>query len=149
MSTYTKINAAVDAMNAMLSAATDLGWATGITIHEKDEHPAIPADRGELPKVYNIPVMEGGMEIDTKIDSAAQINFPMTIVAYYLGTDVDTDLRTTRNYGLNLIDKFRTTNNFGEAWLTGPIHLDVGYWQAVDRIIHYWACKIDFKILSL
>ena len=147
MSTYTKINTAVDAMNTMLSAATDLGWATGITIHEKDEHPIIPAERGELPKVYNIPVMEGGMEIDTTIDTAMYLSFPMTIVAYYLGTDVDTDLRTTRNYGLNFVDKLRTTNNFGEAWLTGA-HLDVGYWEAVDRVIHYWACKVEFKILS-
>ena len=146
MSTATIFNGIVDALITKTTAsATYFGSPTAVV--ELDEHPAIPASRGELPKIYVIPVVEDGDDIDLKMGGPeCWHNFSISVVGYYLGTDttLSTDLRTTRNYGYLFLDMFRPDNRCDRGQIYNA-RLDCGYWVGGTVVVHYWVVKLKLK----
>jgi len=144
--TSSVIDAAVDdLMNKMMNATT-LG--TFATVLERDEHPAVAAERGQLPIGYVLPIIEDGDAINMTMGGPQCFHtFSMTALAYYRGDDttLQSDLRTTRDYAYNFIDLFRTGNYCQSAQVTGA-KVDVGYWIGGTFPIHYWVCKLSMKL---
>lgn len=148
--TSDKINKVVDEVISLITTnATTLGGLRGVL--EKDEEPAVPAADHRLPWAYVIPIMEGGDSMDATIDATAVYHtFPITVVAYYEMPDIDqASLRLTRGYGYTAFDILRQTNWGVLGPIAGIVHgdLDVGYWVAVDAIVHFFILKVEFKAL--
>lgn len=156
--TSTRINAIVDAVKTDISnSATTLGFATGVTIYERDEHPQAAMNRGDLPCAYVIPIMEGGDMISTDLDDLPHTHmFPITVVAYYMGTDLtasvlQSDLRTYRNYAYDYVDIYKTKSGgpvlactSGGAGYIKDFKVDVGYWiSGGGQVVHYWIVKMN------
>jgi len=155
MITATAFNSMVDGLKELITAsATDLGLTYPPRIYEWDEHPAIPAERGELPVAYVIPLVEDGDSIDLLMGSPeGKHTFSMTVVCYYKGnednrTSIQSDLRTCRNYAYAFRDIFRYHGDyFGST--TGMAHIkkikyDFGYWLPPGGMptIHFWVAKM-------
>ena len=147
------VNAIVDDLiNDLSSNATTVGLSYPARVYERDEHPQAALNRGDLPCAYVIPFMEGGSIIKTDIDPVHEFIFPLTVTAYYLGTDVTssalaTDLRTTRNYGLAFTDLYLTKTRgehfSGQGWIKDGFKVDVGYWiSGGGKVVHYWIVKM-------
>jgi len=147
----TVINKIVDALITDIQTATTLGLGAAPTVREWDEHPAIPAERGELPLAYVIPIVEGKDKIDMTMGGPNTFHtFPITFVAYYKGTtdsrtQVITDLRTTRNYAYSFIEYYRTKGNFIDRGQITSAELEAGYWEGGGNIIHFWIVKLNIK----
>lgn len=155
-STATAMNAMVDNLKALITAsATALGLNYTGNVWEWDEHPAVPAERGDLPVAYVIPVMEDGDIIRMKMGAEeAQHEFSVTVVCYYKGSEdtasqIRTDLRTHRNYAYAFSDIFRYQGNYFGSKGVGYAHikemkLDFGYWvpPGGTPIIHFWIAKM-------
>lgn len=155
-STATAINAIVDDLKSLLTEnATALGLNYTGSVYEWDEHPAIPAERGDLPCAYVIPVMEDGDKINMLMGGPeGRHEFSMTVVCYYKGVEdsasqIRTDLRTYRNYAYAFRDVFRTHGDYiGTAGLVmahvKEMKLDFGYWMPPGGtpIVHFWIAKL-------
>jgi hypothetical protein len=155
-STATAMNAMVDNLKSLITAsATALGLNYTGNVWEWDEHPAIPAERGDLPVAYVIPVMEDGDIIRMKMGAEeAQHEFSVTVVCYYKGSEdtasqIRTDLRTHRNYAYAFRDIFRYQGNYFGSKGVGYAHikemkLDFGYWvpPGGTPVIHFWIAKM-------
>lgn len=144
---YTAFNKIVDDILGKLTTnATALGGLTAAV--ERDEEPAVPAERGELPKAYVIPVVEGGDQINMTMGGPQTFHETViSVVAYYLGSDAtfSTDLRNTRNYGYEFVDIFRS-GNYADRGQIYNAKLDVGYWiSGGGFVIHYWIVKLGIK----
>lgn len=155
-STATAINAIVDNLKSLITAsATDLGLNYTGNVWEWDEHPAIPAERGDLPVAYVIPVMEDGDKINMLMGSVeSRHEFSITVVCYYKGVEdsasqIRTDLRTYRNYAYAFRDIFRYSHDyFGTAGVAmahiKEMKLDFGYWMPPGGtpVVHFWIAKM-------
>ena len=149
--TSNKIDKIVDeVMSLLLANSATLGGLIGVA--ERDEEPAVPAADHRLPWAYVIPIMEGGdhMDLTAGDGSSTYHEFPISVVAYYEMPDIDTvSLRSTRRYGYLAFDILRQ-HNYG---ILGPFagmvaaDLDVGYWVAVDSVVHFFILKCTFKSL--
>ncbi len=154
--TSTAINAIVDNLKTLITNnATTLGLNYTGGVYEWDEHPAVPAERGDLPCAYVIPVIEDGDRINLLMGSVeGKHEFSITVVAYYKGVEdsasqVRTDLRTYRNYAYEFRDVFRTNGDYiGSAGVAmahiKEMKLDFGYWlpPGGTPIIHFWIAKL-------
>ncbi len=157
--TSTAINAIVDGLITLITNnGTTLGLgSSGTKVYEWDEHPMIPAERGDLPVCYVIPVVEGGDNINMAMGSADGIhNFNITVAAYYwddqtLPSQIRSDLRTYRNYAYAFRDLFRTSGDyFGDS--TNKAHvwalkLEPGYFLAAGGMIHFWIATLKCKTI--
>lgn len=146
----------VDNLKSLITAsATALGLNYTGNVYEWDEHPAIPAERGDLPIAYVIPVMEDGDKINMMMSAVeGKHEFSMTVVCYYKGTEdtassIRTDLRTYRNYAYAFRDIFRYNGDYFGSKGVGYAHikemkLDFGYWAPPGGtpIVHYWIAKM-------
>lgn len=155
-STATAINAIVDNLKSLITAsATDLGLNYTGNVWEWDEHPAIPAERGDLPVAYVIPVMEDGDKINMLMGSVeSRHEFSITVVCYYKGVEdsasqIRTDLRTYRNYAYAFRDIFRYKGDyFGTTGMAmahiKEMKLDFGYWMPPGGtpVVHFWIAKM-------
>lgn len=155
-STATAMNAIIDDLKSLITAsATDLGLNYTGGVYEWDEHPAVPAERGDLPCVYVIPVVEDGDTINMLVHAPeGKHNFSITVVAYYKGVEdsasqIRTDLRTYRNYAYAFRDIFRYSNDrigtkgLAMAHIT-QIKFDFGYWMPPGGtpVVHFWIAKL-------
>lgn len=152
MGAATTINAIVDAVKTDLQTATTLGLGASPSVYERDEHPQAALNRGDLPCAYVIPIMEGGDFITDYLDDLPhKHDFPITVVAYYMGNDVTatqlgTDLRTYRNYAYAFVDYYKTKtggNYVGGGWIK-DWKVDVGYWiSGGGQVVHFWIVKMN------
>lgn len=157
--TSTAINAIVDALISDLQTATTLGLGTSPKVYERDEHPQAALSRGDLPCAYVIPIMEGGDTITVNMDNMPHLHdFPITVTAYYMGNDVtatqlETDLRTIRNYAYEFLDYYKTHSGGHRLTCNGNIKsfkVDVGYWiSGGGKIVHFWICKMNITTYTL
>jgi hypothetical protein len=143
-STASTFNTMVDAGITMITSnATLLGGITKCI--ERDEHPA-RANLSDFPYACIIPVVEDGDTVDLLMGGPeCRHDFSMTVVAYYLATSsnetgLESDLRTYRNYGFDYLDLYAPSNWMGIGQIVDA-KLDFGYWEAVDRVVHFWVCK--------
>lgn len=152
--TSTRINSIVDSLITDLKTATTLGLGSTPKVYERDEHPQAALNRGDLPCAYVIPVMEGGDMVTVHINNQGyRHTFPITVTAYYMGNDLtstqlETDLRTVRNYAYNFIDYYKDTKTGGRYLATGGhilnYKVDVGYWiSGGGQVVHFWIIKMD------
>lgn len=150
MATYTYINAVVSAAtNRIYTNRGSLGSFTTV-VGEKDEHPAVPAERGELPKINVIPI-GGETARFTHNISGSSIDlfheFPIIIVGYYRNQSIDDYLSTVRTYGYNCLDLFTGTNRqVGQAYVTDGT-IEFGYWEVVDQVIHFFIIRLNMEII--
>ena len=129
-----------------MATATTLG--SFATVLERDEHPAIAAERGQLPIGYVLPIIEGEDSIDMTMGGPQTFHtFPITAVAYYQGNDstLQSDLRTTRDYAYNFVDLFRPGNYCDRGQIYNA-KVKVGYWIGGTLVIHYWIVKLSMKM---
>lgn len=156
--TSDKINTIVDDLKSLITAsATALGLNYTGNVWEWDEHPAIPAERGDLPVAYVIPVMEDGDKINMLMGGPeSKHEFSLTVVCYYKGTEdsasqIRTDLRTHRNYAYAFRDIFRYSSKGDMIGTAGTamahikeMKLDFGYWMPPGGtpVIHFWIAKM-------
>lgn len=152
--TSTRINSIVDSVITDLQTATTLGLGSSPRVYERDEHPQAALNRGELPCAYVIPVMEGGDTVTSMIGKGAphRHEFPITVTAYYLGNDLtatqlQTDLRTVRDYAYNFLDLYKNTTDDRYLATGGNIKdwkVDVGYWiSGGGQVVHFWIVKMS------
>lgn len=140
------IDEEVDDLISKMYTATTLG--SFATVLERDEHPAVAAERGQLPIAYVLPILEDGDKIDMTMGGPQTFHtFSMTAVAYYRGEDTTllADLRTTRGYAYNFVDIFLAGNYLKRAQIYSA-KVDVGYWIGGTFPIHYWICKLSVKL---
>jgi hypothetical protein len=151
--TSTVINSIVDSVMSDLRTATTLGLGSSPRVYERDEHPQAAMNRGDIPCAYVIPVMEGGDMITDYLDDLPHKHeFPITVTAYYMGTDytaaaLEADLRVTRNYAYNFVDYYKTKTGGPYLATGGQIKdwkVDVGYWgSGGGQIVHFWIVKMN------
>lgn len=149
LTTATQMNLIVaTCKNLILSNATVLGLSGITEVFERDEHPAIALENGNVPAAYVVPIMEGGDSMNSTIGSQEVMHeFPLTIYAYYKMTDVATSLQTVRNYAYNMSDYLWGDGlNRTEANIVRQ-KLEVGYFTMVDNIIHYWIINCTVRSL--
>lgn len=148
--TADKIDRVVDEVISLISTnSATLGGLLGVL--EKDEEPAVPAADHRLPWAYVIPVMEGGDHMVNSMDNVSVSHeYPITVVAYYEMDDVEAStIRQVRRYGYTAYDILRQH----DYTVIGPFaglteaDLDVGYWVAVDAIVHFFILRCTFKSL--
>lgn len=151
----TTINAVVDALITDLQTATTLGLGASPKVYERDTEPA-QVEREDLPCAFVLPFADEGCEITMNIPAfPATWSFGITAVAYYKGTgdtptNLQTDLRTIRNYSLEFVDYYRSRTNsaplcgakLNRAMITN-IRLEQGYWIAGGgNVYHFWMAKM-------
>jgi hypothetical protein len=148
--TADKIDKVVDEVISLLETnAATLGGLLGVL--EKDEEPAVPAANHMLPWAYVIPTMEGGDHMVNYADTESVMHeYPITVVGYYEMPDTDqTSIRAVRRYGYTAYDILRQH----DYTVIGPFaglteaDLDVGYWVAVDAVVHFFILRCTFKSL--
>jgi len=156
--TSTMINSIVDSLISDLQGATTLGLGASPKVYERDEHPQAALNRGDLPCAYVIPVMEGGDTITSYIGETGphRHEFPITVTAYYMGNDLtstqlQTDLRTVRNYAYNFLDLYKGTSTGGRYLATAgfirDFKVDVGYWiSGGGQVVHFWIVKMNMTM---
>lgn len=140
-------NGIVDSIVSALQTATTIGSPTAIK--EKDEHPAIASDNGTLPMVYVVPLVEGVDRIDMTLGDKvnyAYHTFPVNIIGFYDLPDVDTSLRTCRNYAYNALDLFLNKQSLPVGQIVGA-SVEVGYWIGGGKVIHYFVLGLSIKAL--
>ncbi|MFA5137059.1 MAG: hypothetical protein WC489_06780 [Patescibacteria group bacterium] len=150
----TAINAIVDALKSDLETATTLGLGASPTVYERDEEPA-QIERENLPCAFMVPIVEEGCTVDMNMPwFPADFDFGITVMAFYKGngdtpTDLQTDLRSIRDYSFNFVDYYRTKTG-GAILNRGSIRnirLDQGYWiSGGGNIFHFWTAKLDITM---
>ena len=131
------------AISTITASATALGGITQVL--ERDEHPA-RMNINDFPYACVIPVVEDGDTVDLLMGGPeCRHDFSMTVVAYYLATSstesgLQSDLRTYRNYGYDYLDLYSKANYMGNGQISDA-KMDFGYWEAVDRVVHFWVVK--------
>lgn len=144
-STSGTFNAIIDSIITSLESATTIGSPTDVK--EKDEHPAIASDNGTLPMVYVVPLVEGKHVFSMTMDkNAVTHTFPVSIVGYYDMPDVDTSLRTVRNYAYGAFDLFKAKQSLPVGQIVGA-SLEVGYWIGGGKVIHYFILVLSIKAM--
>lgn len=136
MATIDQINQVIDAMKSrILAQKSTIGNITDV--YERDEFPAEALQAGRIPAMYIIPVVESKDTIDMSMGSPRIMKhtFPVTLVAYYVMEDVETALRTVREYGYNTIDIFKSSQNFAGGVVYNA-EIEFGYSTVVDYIVH-------------
>lgn len=134
----------------MTASAADLGGITGV--YERAEDPQIAIKDNLVPCIYIVPILEGEHHIDMTmgaLDGQPEYlvhNFTVSLVAYYKMPDINTSLRTVRDYGYFALDIIKQNQSIA----TGQIYsadLEFGYFDVVDYLIHYWIIKLDITAI--
>lgn len=116
-------------------------------IEERDESPVY---MDLLPACYVIPIADGKDTITNVqgMSEASTHSFPVIIAAYYLNNDITTALRTTRGYAYTLVDLFRGDGiSVENGWVKG-FTVEVGYYEAVDDIIHTFVVRMEIESID-
>lgn len=145
--TCNSINATVDSVIKLLTDnASTLGGLVGV--YERDESPAIAFDNGVIPVAYVIPLVEGKDNFDIQPGGipVARHSFPINIVAYYVYPTVEAGIRPTRGFGYTALDLFRETHSLPIGQVIGG-GLEVGYFQVVDVVVHYFILTLNVKAM--
>jgi len=146
VTSYTMLNAILtDLGSKLLNATTSCGNIKSVVNYP--EHPAIPADRNELPKAYVLPIVEGGGSWYGSPLPGVNADFPITILVYYeLPKE---SLVLLSQYALNFVD---ILYNAGQHSVCGEIvkmDLEFKQWGSGDTLIHMWILKLHIKVLYM
>lgn len=152
MTTASAINSIVD---GIITKIQENSSALGdpIRINEWDEHPAYPAERGELPSIYILPFVDGKDKISwTMGNTNLEHTFPVTVVGYYKFDDVETSLRIVRDYGCNLLDLFvgytcASKIGIGEVY---EASMEGGYWipSGGAFVVHIFIVTLWIRVIT-
>jgi hypothetical protein len=145
------INGIVDGISALMTAsAAELGGITGV--YERAEDPQIAIKDNLVPCMYIVPILEGEHHMDMTMGAIGTMeehivhNFTISLVAYYKMPDINTSLRTVRDYGYQALDIIKENQSIA----TGQIYsvdMEFGYFDVVDYLIHYWIMKLDITAI--
>jgi len=154
MATAEEINGVIDLIiDKMRDNISSLGGSAESMIIEGDEEPTYleryPGFTG-FPIFFVVPLGAGGDSMKQSMSTPDLIHtFKVTIIGFYKDYTVEGSLRSTRNYGYNLIDLFTSPHNHltGDscaAYIIDPV-LQCGYWRVSDYIIHDWIATLTIK----
>jgi hypothetical protein len=143
VSSYTMMSEILTDLSTKLTSATTIGGISSVSYYP--EHPAIPADRNQLPKAYVLPIVEGGGNWDTSPMPGLDAEFPITILAYYeLPAN---SLLTLTQYALNFIDILYNAGQYIKQGQIDKMDLEFKQWGSGDTLIHMWILKLHIKVL--
>lgn len=116
-------------------------------IEERDESPVY---MDLLPACYVIPIADGKDTIKNVqgMGDATSHSFQVVVAAYYLQSDITTALSTVRGYAYTLVDLFRGDNIAVDAGWVKEFTLEVGYYEAVDNIIHTFVVRMEIESID-
>ena len=144
------INNFVDGVKVKLNAANvELGGFTKIS--ERDEDPsALVRTKSYLPILIVIPLADRPDRIRwTMGGDEVYHDFSISIVGYYIFSDIDTALRTLRGYGFNCMDLFRGDNSMIGGCHIYSATLDVGYFVLENFPIYRFVLTMNVKSIEL
>jgi hypothetical protein len=126
-----------------MSNSATLGGFTACL--ERDEHPGVALEAGQIPCSYILPIVEG--HLNTEFDmghDALRMEFPITILLYYRADDLSF-IPSNRNYAANLVDLVNDNYNLS-GWQAYKCDTEVGYWESSGDVIHYSVNKFFGKL---
>jgi hypothetical protein len=145
------INNVVDQLSLLMTAsAAELGGITGV--FERAEDPQIAIKDNLVPCIYIVPMLEGEHHIDMTMGAIGSMeehvihNFTITLLAYYRMPDINTSLRTVRDYGYTALDVIKANQSIATAQIYS-VDMEFGYFDVVDYLIHFWIMKLDMTAI--